>query len=262
METTLLGVIDRVAIAEERFKTFYPTDGRIPIIAFSGGKDSVVTLEIAKLSGLPFKAIYSKTSVDPPELIYFMREHYPEVISQPYKKDKEGNIVTMFTLIPKKLMPPTRMVRYCCDVMKERTGEKGDTIYTGIRWSESKARSQQKMVNFWKGKIMVRPIVDWSDDDVWEFIKSRNLPYCKLYDQGFKRIGCIGCPLSPQNMKKELDLYPKIKANYIRAFERMIKQRELKGKVTKWETGEEVMSWWIGESVLKEKPIEGQCTIF
>ena len=116
------------------------------------------------------------------------------------------------------------------------------------------------MFGFYKKKNIVRPIIDWSDEDIWEYIRKYNLPYCELYDQGFSRLGCIGCPLS-SNQKRELELYPKYKDNYIRAFNRMIEERKKKGKTVKWETGEEVMKWWIGE-VRKQKNIDGQCSMF
>lgn len=91
----------------------------------------------------------------------------------------------------------------------------------------------------------MNPIIDWDDADVWEFIKSYNVPYCGLYDKGYKRLGCIGCPMT-MNRTKELENYPAYKKAYIKAFERMIKERLNAGKKTEWKTGEEVMEWWLG----------------
>lgn len=72
-------------------------------------------------------------------------------------------------------------------------------------------------------KTMVNPIVDWDDNDVWEFLNSNNIPHCCLYDEGFKRLGCIGCPLSgSKNMERDFERWPKYKAMYIRAFQHMI----------------------------------------
>lgn len=259
VENTFFGIRNKEDIAIMRAKEFQNVDESKNILAFSGGKDSIVAKDILKRAGIKFKAIYSQTSVDPPELIKYIREYHPDVIIKPYAKDKNGELITMWNLIPKKLMPPTRMVRYCCDYLKERTGEAGDTVFVGVRWAESRQRAHQKMVNFWKGKTLVRHIVDWTDEDIWEYIHKYDLPYPKLYDEGFKRIGCIGCPLS-SNQKKELERYPKIKNNYIKAFDKMIKERERKGKETKWENGEEVMKWWLGEITRKE--IKGQCSFF
>lgn len=166
----------------------------------------------------------------------------------------------MWNIIPRKLMPPTRVVRYCCDILKERTGNAGDTICVGVRWAESSKRKKLPMVGFYKKKIILRPIVDWTDDEIWQYIRECNLPYCSLYDKGFKRIGCIGCPLS-SNQAKELELYPAYKDNYIKSFDKMIKYRKLKGKECAWNSGEEVMKWWISSGV-NDKNIDGQCSLF
>jgi phosphoadenosine phosphosulfate reductase len=253
-------------------------ENRTTILAFSGGKDSVVAYMMAAKSGIKFIPMYSPTSVDPPELINYIKKEfnpwvrskgYPEVVFKKYntfsskrvKGKMTGKPITMWSLIANRAMPPTRMARYCCDELKERTGEVGDTVFTGVRWEESKTRSQQQMVSFYKGKIMVRPIVDWTEYEVWSYILENEIPYCKLYDQGWDRIGCIGCPLG-KGQKKELQLYPKFKAAYIRAFEKMIQYRKDNGMECEWKTGEEVMKWWTGDVKKKEKEIDGQCSMF
>ena len=251
IEKTLFGEINKIEMAIERAKNFEPKEGYL--LAFSGGKDSVAAYYILKMAGVKFRAVYSPTSVDPPELIRFIKDNFPDVEFAKYTE-------TMWELIPRKLLPPTRLIRYCCDVMKERTGSKGDTVVLGVRWAESNSRKKLPMVGFYKGKIILRVIIDWSDEDIWEFHRMYNLPHCVLYDRGFKRIGCVGCPLS-SNQEKELELYPKYKEAYIRAFDRMIANRKAKGKECKWQNGEEVMKWWIGE-VKNTKQIDGQCRMF
>ena len=76
-----------------------------------------------------------------------------------------------------------------------------------------------------KRKTTINPIVDWLDEDVWEFIKEvAKVPYCELYDQGFTRLGCIGCPLQGrEGMLRDFERWPRYKKLYIRAFDRMIK---------------------------------------
>ena len=256
------------------------------ICAFSGGKDSVVTYMMLIQSGIEFTPMYSLTSVDPPELVNFIKKvfnpwavskGYPKVIIKKYNKFTEkrakgkmtGKEITMWTLISNRTIPPTRLNRYCCDELKERTGDKGDTVFTGVRWEESRKRSTQKMVNFWKDKKMVRPIVDWTEEEVWSYIISNNIPYCELYDKGWDRVGCIGCSLG-KNQVKELEAYPKYKQMYINSFNRMIEYRKLhyaeKGEEIKegsWETGLDIYNWWIGQTKnIKTDDIDGQCSMF
>ena len=92
-------------------------------------------------------------------------------------------------------------------------------------------------------KTVVNPIIDWTDEDVWEFIRENNIPYCELYDKGYKRLGCIGCPMSSRQ-GKELETYPKYKRAYIRAFQRMLEGYN-EDRVTDWKTGEDVYNWWV-----------------
>jgi phosphoadenosine phosphosulfate reductase len=98
-----------------------------------------------------------------------------------------------------------------------------------------------------QGKHILNPIIDWLDEDVWEYIESRNLKYCKLYDEGFDRIGCIGCPMAKISRRiLEMQRWPKYKINYLKAFQRMIKKNIVDGS-DKFvnETPEDVMYWWI-----------------
>lgn len=260
IENTFFGEVNKEEIAIQRILEFHNKYAENEnIVAFSGGKDSIVLKDLCKRAGIKCRFIYSQTSVDPPELIYYIRKHHPDVEIKPYDVFEDGTPVTMWNLIPRKLMPPTRLIRYCCDVLKERTGNDGDTVYLGVRWSESNKRSKLHMVGFWKGKTVVRPIIDWSDEDVWEYIHKYKLPYCELYDKGFKRIGCIGCPLNSSTQAKELEAYPQFKEAYIRAFERMITERHSKGKQCKWKDGQEVMTWWLSQA--KKQENEGtQCS--
>ena len=229
-------IIDKVAIAIERLKIFEPTDGYY--LAFSGGKDSQVIYKLAEMSGCKFDAHYNITTVDPPELIYFIKEKYPAVIFDMPKR-------TMWQLIPDKLMPPTRMVRYCCEELKERGGE-GRTVVTGVRAAESIKRRSWQMFQPCKRRHghILNPIIDWDETDVWDFINKEIGFHCELYDQGFNRIGCIGCPLS-SNQELEFKRYPKIKRSFVLAFQRMIERRIERGKVCDWKTGQDVMDWWL-----------------
>ena len=266
VEETLFGRRDKVQVAIDRLRTFEPTEGYY--LAFSGGKDSQAVYHLCREARVKFDAHYSLTIVDPPEVIYFMREHYPDVAV-------EHPGITMWDLIVKKGMPPTRIVRYCCDVLKERGGQ-GRFVTTGVRWSESARRKigwgvlelnshSNARVNLMndndearrllescvmKSMHTLNPIIDWLEEDVWEYLDSRGVPHCCLYDEGYSRIGCIGCPLAgAKQMKREFARYPKYEQAYLRAFDRMLQVRIDNGKpYLKWHCGQDVMDWWLRES--------------
>lgn len=249
-ELTLFGEVDKVKVAIDRLRELEPPEGYY--LAFSGGKDSQCIYHLALMAGVKFDAHYNLTTADPPELVHFIRRYYPEVeVHRPAE--------TMWQLIPRKLMPPTRMVRYCCSELKEGGGS-GRVVVTGVRWAESvRRKNSRKMVETCfrdSSKTYVNPIIDWEDEDVWEFIREvAQIPYCELYDQGFNRLGCVGCPMS-QNQELEFNRWPKFRASYVRAFDRMIAERKRRGKPVQWENGEEVMTWWLNRN--RKSKGEGQ----
>ena len=233
--------VDKVGIAVARLREFEPPEGYY--LAFSGGKDSVVIYDLAVKAGVRFDAHYSVTGVDPPELVKFIRQQYPEV-------ERHRPEETMWSLIERK-MPPTRIKRFCCEVLKERGGD-GRRVVTGIRWAESVKRSKRRMVeNCMKGRkgtTFVHPIIDWENEDVWQYIRENNIPYCSLYDEGFERLGCIMCPMKrTKGMLRDAERWPRYYKLYLRAFGKMLEYRKKNGKEfnLKWHTAEDVMHWWI-----------------
>lgn len=246
-------------------------------LCFSGGKDSQVIYELAKQAKVKFQAYYNVTTVDPPELVYFIRKMYPAVIiNQPD--------TTMWELISQKHYPPTRRMRYCCSELKERGG-KGRFVVTGVRWAESRKRRKRGFAEIQgpsepkvilnsdndekrrqiencqiKGKRVLNPILDWTDDEVWQFIHTHIRTYCSLYDEGFTRIGCIGCPLaSTKQREKELARYPMFKKAYLKAFDRMLSYHKegTHGSAT-WKDAEDVYRWWLYGNPPKEIQVTGQ----
>lgn len=281
-ENTLSGPVDKVQRSIERLRLFEPEEGYF--LAFSGGKDSVVIHRLAQMAGVKYDAHYNVTSVDPPELVQFVKECMKRdpKISFDYPIDKDGNRITMWSLIEKKKIPPTRLARYCCAELKESSGI-GRVTMTGVRWAESVNRNKNRgLVNVFgtkstrlilnddndesrrtveqcyrTRKTLVNPIIDWTDADVWEFIHTHEIPYCSLYDEGFTRLGCIGCPMNT-NAAAELDRWPTYRRAYIRAFDKMVKIRKADGKTDgNWYSGESVMRWWL-DNRKKEKIIDGQ----
>ena len=109
-------------------------------------------------------------------------------------------------------------------------------------------------------KTVVNPIIDWEDEDVWEFIHTYNIPYCELYDKGWKRLGCIGCPLGgARGQNRDFESYPKYKKLYLLAFEKMLQQYD--GHYVNWHSAEDVMEWWVYDSKDKDTAIQGQISM-
>ena len=177
-----------------------PQDGDIEI-SFSGGKDSDVILELAKMAGIPYRAIYKATTIDPPQTIAHAREMGAEVI---YPKK------TFFQLVSESGFP-SRFSRECCSVLKEY--KVCDRAIQGIRRSESKKRAkrykepEECRVYSKKEKVKIYlPILEWTDQDVEEFIKERNIKCHPLYYRGgqfdvTQRLGCMGYPLASRNKR-------------------------------------------------------------
>lgn len=242
-EKTLFENVDKEQIAIERIKAFEPKIGYY--LAHSGGKDSIVIDHLTKRAGVKYDSHHHLTTIDPPELVRFIKEHCKDVIIEKPK-------------VPflKKLTErgfPSRRGRWCCEEYKENGGE-GRTLLVGIRWAESKNRESRKMVQTCyksPNKVYVSPIIDWEDSDVWEYIRKHDLPYCKLYDDGWKRIGCLLCPLATAHRVIEAELYPRYKRNFIKAFEKLFKRKKEKGQheaIARWKNGKEMFEWWMKES--------------
>lgn len=140
---------EKVKTSIERLKAFEPRNGEGYYLAFSGGKDSVVCKHLLELSGVKYDATYRITSVDPPELFNFIRNKHQDVKREVPRytgrrgPEWEGKQITMWNLVPWKMMPPTRLVRYCCDFLKESGGD-GRMVVTGVRWAESKNREENQ----------------------------------------------------------------------------------------------------------------------
>ena len=254
-------------------------------LCYSGGKDSDVIRILASLAGVKHDIVNNHTTVDAPETVRYIRSIPNVIIRYPEK--------TMWQLIVEKMIPPTRIARYCCVELKEKGG-KGRVKITGVRKDESVSRSVngglikiigkhktvereaiESNVEFEKtpkGGIvlnhdnaktrqfvercyrttstMINPIIDWTHNDVWEFLHHYGCEGNPLYRKGFCRVGCVGCPLGgAKSMKRGFALYPKYQENYIRAFDRMIQRRKDRGFPTTWNSGEECFTCWVGDDV-------------
>jgi phosphoadenosine phosphosulfate reductase len=217
--------------------------------SFSGGKDSQAVYHMTQLAGVRYKAHFAPTSVDPPQVMRFIRKEYPEVEVIQIKK-------SIYQVFKEKKILPTRKIRWCCKEFKENKGG-NKVVIVGVRHAESFNRSKRKEVEVsgrkfagnldefkkWgderrkqfdqfsehkeqmitcvngKDQIIISPIIDWEDKDVWEFLNNVvEVPHCELYDEGFARIGCIGCPMATRkHLEKQIKRWPHVKEKWIKA---------------------------------------------
>lgn len=247
-EQTLFGKINKVKKSIERLRAFKPQEGYH--LAFSGGKDSIVIKALANMAKVKYDIHYNVTTIDPPELIYYMRKYHSDVIWDFPKKP------FLVELVYRGF--PQRQRRWCCEEYKERGGS-GRVVMTGIRKAESSNRAKRKLVeSCYKDttKRYLNPIIDWTDSEVWEFIRKNNLPYCKLYDEGWKRIGCLFCPFATSHRKVEVELYPGYANAFRRAFQKLYDYKKNRGlkSVDRWKNGYDMFNWWINENRTKKQP--------
>lgn len=278
--------IKRIQVASEMSLYHY---GKPLVCTYSGGKDSDVMLELFRRGGIPFEVHNSHTTADAPQTVRHIRDVFKKLemdgikcaIEMPTYK---GERTSMWKLIPQKLIPPTRIARYCCAVLKE-TGCANRFIATGVRWDESVQRKNREefeklgatkatkekftsvmLMNdndarrrmnehcMQKKKMVVNPIIDWKDSDVWEYINSENIPTCELYQWGYYR---VGCPMAGKKRYKAFADFPKYKNLYIHAFDRMVKERKSRGLPCQWKNGNDAFLRWMDD-----ENIEGQMDIF
>ena len=267
------GVIkyDKVAVAIQTLKDYEQiacqktdTSGESGYyVCISGGKDSSVIQQLCIMAGVKCVFHHNHTGLDHPETVRFIRREKARLEELGYEFKVDMPAETIWSLVRKKGMLPTRLVRYCCTTLKERGGE-NRVIVTGVRRAESTNRRNEALVVsrgktkrdrviiqndnnedrrsvehcVLKGKIAVNIIVDWSDEDVWEFIQTYNVPVNPLYSMGYTRVGCIGCPMS-RNKIQELEAMPKYKAMWMRACEYLVST-----PLSRYKTAQELYDWW------------------
>lgn len=269
--------IMRIQEASEMSLKIY---GQPLIITDSGGKDSSVCVELARRSGIPYEIMHNHTTADAPETVYFVREKLKSLeaagvkctIEYPMLKGKRSS---MWDVIA-EWGPPNRWNRHCCSILKERGGN-GRFIVTGVRWGESIKRksrgvyetavkdkdkkiilnndNDEKRMLFetcqLKAKRVCNPIIDWTDRDVWDFLRSEKIEVNPLYAEGWNRVGCVGCPLaSTKGRYAQFARWPKYKRMYMLAFERNIAKRKGEGRSIVRDNVDDMWHWWMDDGVL------------
>ena len=242
---------DKIARAIEVLRENEPKDGKGYALAFSGGKDSCVIKQLAIEAGVKFNAFYSVTTIDPPKLVRFIKEHHKDAR---FIYNPKGGF---FKRLIEHGYFPSMFARWCCQEFKEQSFTAFHVKIIGVRASESIRRAKM-----WResvedkthvGKRIVCPIVHWTDADVWEFIKERNLPYCSLYDDGFKRLGCLNCPMASKKTRlKQLKENPAFEKAYLKAADLMwerwhnyIKKNGKPHVASRFKSGKEWYDYWF-----------------
>lgn len=268
--------------AIQYLKSFEPSDEPY-YLCYSGGKDSDVIRILASLAGVKHDIVNNHTTVDAPETVRYIRSIPNVQIQYPEKsmwdlivekgmpptrivryccaelKERGGKGRVKITGVRKEESASrkanTDLVRI---IGKEKSIEKAaieqDVEYKknpkgGIVLSTDNTESRKFVEYCYRTtSTTINPIFDWTTEDVWSFLKHYGCESNPLYQMGFCRVGCVGCPLGgSKSMKREFALYPKYKELYIRAFDRMIKRRAERGLPTVWNSGEECFTWWIGD---------------
>lgn len=253
----LIRKAERLALAMK------PDDGLY--VGFSGGKDSQVVLELVKMAGVKFRAVYNVTTNDPADNVRFIRQHYPDV---KFKVPQHS----FFQLIARNGLP-TRLTRWCCRLFKESQGV-GYTVVTGVRKEESRARADYDEVTRWsaekyergrvdidtmadnefrcvggKDKFMVYPILEWTEKDVWEFISLRGLPVNPCYNSR-SRVGCVFCPFArPRDVKAYCETHPRLKEAFINSIARYVDRL---GDRSRLPDAEAYYDWWLSKLSINE----------
>ena len=286
----------KVDVACERFRWAAKEAERLfdmpLVVQYSGGKDSDVILQLAKESGVSFRVTHNLTTADPPDNVYYIRGVFARLREEGI--DCRINIPrrSLWRIMRETLVIPSRLMRVCCSELKERKMPDAPYIVTGVRWAESagrRAKSGIAMVHNayahtrggeqvvaaagllttadassrrlfeqcqMRGVRVLNPIIDWSDDDVWAYLASRGIDGNPLYKEGWKRIGCVGCPLAGRRAcEMAFARYPKLYKAWHDAIAYVIARRKemgnpmfLEGKEV--ETVEDVLGAWVGGRLL------------
>lgn len=260
------------------------------VVGYSGGKDSDVLLDLFKRSGVRFYVIHNHTTLDAPETVYYIRRKFRELELAGIPCKIYYPQTNFWKLCLQKGMLPSRIARFCCALLKERDIPelKFATHAFGVRKAESVKRAnnrdsiemrdnvgysdlqkfhfdnaddvKQTGACYTKNYFIINPLAYWSDDYLWDFIHSEHIEVNPLYDCGFSRVGCVGCPMAGKHRFEEFERYPKYKARFIKLADDIIKKYLAEGKPNKYnfKNGQDYFDWWL----YGKKPVEEERSLF
>lgn len=262
-------------------------------LAFSGGKDSQCLYHIAKLAGVKFEAHYARTGIDHPELVHFIMRNYPDVVwdrpemtfwelvikrrmlptrqfrycCEVLKESKGGQTVTLTGV--RRAESIKRSKRNIYEVTSRKFTSDSEDAFE--EWRKEQIAQITKNTNqdqfaeqgetevrciSGKDKIIINPIIEWTDRDVWEFLNDVvKVEHCELYDRGYHRLGCLFCPMASMKEQRRMERdYPKYKRQYLRTIHKLRDYRKENGLPDYYEnmTDEDVFQWWLSKKNLKQ----------
>ena len=262
--------VSKINTAYERFRWAAKEAERLfdlPLtVSYSGGKDSDVILQLAKESlaplGIEFRVTHNLTTADPPDNVYYIRRVFARLREEGI--DCRINVPrrSLWRIMRETLVIPSRVMRVCCAELKERKMPDAPYIVTGVRWAESANRRDKSGIAMvytasdrstrvakggllttddassrrlfeqcqMRGVRVLNPIIDWSDDDVWSYLRDRGIEGNPLYKEGWTRIGCVGCPLAGKRASElAFARYPKLYKAWVDAIAYVIARRKEMG---------------------------------
>ena len=229
---------------ETAIKVIQQNVGELPYyVCDSGGADSGIVVDLTKRAKVPADYHYNVSPIDPPEIYHFLKEKRPET---QWDFNARGFWLTNEGL-------PTQQHRWCCRLIKE-AGGRGRLLITGIRWAESRRRKSRCMVEtsrIDKTKRFLHPIICWTNAERDEYYTITGIPRVILYEQGFTRVGCVGCPQAPLKTRlMQLERYPKIAHNWRAFANRYFDSHPDTPSFKALRTKDNYWNWWLsGKSV-------------
>lgn len=285
----------KVEVAYERFRWAAKEAERLfdlpLVVQYSGGKDSDVILQLAKESlapaGIEFRVTHNLTTADPPDNVYYIRRVFAALREEGIEAVINYPKRSLWKIMRETLVIPSRIMRVCCSELKERKMPDAPYIVTGVRWAESAGRRNKSGIAMvytasdrstlaaaagllttddassrrlfeqcaMRGVRVLNPIIDWSDEDVWSYLRDRGIEGNPLYKEGWTRIGCVGCPLAGKRARElAFARYPRLYKAWHDAIAYVIARRKemgnpmvLAGKEV--ESVDDVLGAWDGVEV-------------